>query len=653
MRQDALLVIYGGASSQAQLKAKVKTTVVLEKGAIRGGLGRMDREAGLAVETPSASITLQSPLSQVEVDALKTSIVSVYEGLARVLALGARVTVPKDHGTWVERGKRPATPVPLPPAPSWDASALVGVVVVPEGQTGAFEARWKPVARAARYRVELAEDERFTKILVDAEVGAGITRFQARDLAPGRFFARVATMDVRRLEGRPSALLTMDVVKVATSRRLQQGADGAWEAVGLLLVQPPAALAGSLEVSLDGEVFRTAETPLRLHRAGLHRIRYRRKGEPATTEMLVRLLAVTAELGLPKRAWAEGDPPLTVTATLTDERGRPASLPGLALATSSARIPMTALGPGRFAAKLPKQSPWPLGGSLPVAIHWAAGLLAQGRVVLAQPKSPPDPRLILELPPSVRPPTEAWEPSPPAIEWARGGPGQPSLGARPQTHLGLTTFVAESGSADRDLYARSSLRGGLSLLKGRLGLSLDLPWWNAPVAEDPGQTHKLGDLRLAALGVAYEGHGLTLSPALRLTAPTGGFPRTRRGTALEPVFVLEWSWRERLALGTQQGLVADFSSDRETALLYVSGYRAAWRPLDWLSLGPELGLAVGLLGPAGLGDVRALSMGGALHLLLGRFRLGLAAGGALNDDARRLLGRYTAGLTLDLLYRGL
>ena len=58
MREKALLVIYGGTSGRARLRHKNRgISVVLEKGTIRGGLARMDREAsGLDVRTPSASI---------------------------------------------------------------------------------------------------------------------------------------------------------------------------------------------------------------------------------------------------------------------------------------------------------------------------------------------------------------------------------------------------------------------------------------------------------------------------------------------------------------------------------------------------------------------------------------------------------------------
>ncbi len=70
-------------------------------------------------------------------------------------------------------------------------------------------------------------------------------------------------------------------------------------------------------------------------------------------------------------------------------------------------------------------------------------------------------------------------------------------------------------------------------------------------------------------------------------------------------------------------------------------------------MGAELGLVVGLRGPGDLGHARALTAGGVVHLHLGRFRLGLAGGGALNGDTRRLLGRFAAGLSSDLRFRGL
>jgi hypothetical protein len=116
--------------------------------------------------------------------------------------------------------------------------------------------------------------------------------------------------------------------------------------------------------------------------------------------------------------------------------------------------------------------------------------------------------------------------------------------------------------------------------------------------------------------------------------------------------LLSWQLRERLVLGTHQALVAGAPSSTETTLHYGAAYRATVWPIRWLSLAAELDVVVGLRGQDALADVRAVAAGLAVWFHVGPGRIGLQAGAGLNDDARRALGRYTAGLVLDLGFRG-
>ncbi len=665
MRQKALLVIYGGSAPQSRGKRRVKTTVVLKRGTIKGGLARLDREAGLVVRTPSGRVTLKSKLSQVEVDQLKTSIISVYHGVADVLAKGFKVIVPTNHGTYVKRGRRPAKPIPLPAPPRWEGSTGDAVVLVPHGHKGGFEARWKNAPRARRFRVEVARDARFNQILVDAVVGAGIRRFQAKALGLGTYWARVASIDRYKLEGRPSAAIRVKVLPLRASRRLVRSPKGDYLAVGLLRLDLRKQHGVVVEASVDGGAFFPATEPVRLSKPGHHLIRYRLKGRKIVSKIAVRILAVTArisghESGI-KVGGAHSFRPLPLNIQLKDERGRPAVLPGLALrAVPGGTIPLVPDGAGRYTASLSPPLRYP-GKSVRLTLSWAAGVVATADIVVTSP--PPTRRPVHPAPVikkrAAAPPPIFWPMAPAAFEWSRPGPGLPSRSARPSTYSGISSLVADrdAGAGDREVAVRMALRGGLTLWQGRVGLDADLPWFASDITRDETGYSDLGDLRFGARLVAWHGLDMTVTPSLRLTAPTAGYPSSRRVLSFEPGLLFEWRLSRLLTIGTNQVLVADADLRRDeradSSLFYASAYYINVRPLTWLSATAELGVAVALAGPPDLVRTMPISLGGTLWFHPGRIRVGVTAAAGVTDDARRLLGQYTVGLSLDLAYRGL
>ncbi len=655
MRAKALLVIYGSSSKRTRLKRTVKTTVVLKRGTIKGGLARLDREAGLEVRTPSSKVNLKSKLSQVQVDRLKTSIVSVYNGFANVLARGLKVTVPKNYGTYVKRGRRPAKPIPLPAAPTWTGKSGDAVVLVPPGHKGGFEARWVGPKRARRYRVEVARDARFNQIMVDAVVGAGIRRFRASKLSLGTYWARVASIDRHKLEGRPSAPIKVKLLALKSSRRLHRSTQGEYIAVGLLRLNLQRQHGAAVEVSVNGSAYGTAADAVRLSKPGRYNIRCRIKGKKTTSELKVRLLAVKSSLRGTTRGVRVGGSALPLSVALQDDRGNPAVLPGLYLrADPGGAVRLLSTAAGQYTATLRAPARYP-GKVIRLTLGWAAGVLASTEVAVTSPPPrhvPPTPIVKKRVP--VKPPI-VWRTASAAFEWGRPGPGLPSRTGIPATYLGLSSLVADrdAGSGTREVALRLALRGGLSLLKGRLGLDLDLPWYAGDITQEPVSESELGIPRLGLRVLAWQGHGITLTPSLRIS----GHSATRQVVTVEPGLIFEWRHRKLLTLGTNQVLAADASVKKDawtdSSLFYSSAYYANVRPLSWLSVTAELGLAVALTGPRELKGTIPVTLGGTLWFHPGRVRVGVTAAGGLTDDARRLLGRYTVGLSLDLAYRGL
>lgn len=641
LREQALLVIYGSTSSKARTDSvAADTQVKLEKGTLRGGLAALDAKHRLNVTTPAGAVSVAATDAQIEVDEAKTSAVSVYDGEADVTAKGAKVVVPADHGTYVELGKRPAKPRRLPPPPAWAEGGVARTVLAPEGLQGTFEARWAAVAKAKRYRVELAEDERFQRILVDATVGAGITRFRAERLDPGAYWARVAAIDDRRLEGRASAPLRVQVARVATSRLLAPDGEGVLSAVGLLRLVVPGAAAAGLEVAVDDGPFAAASVPVYLVTPGLHVVRTRAPGQAGESELTVRIIGVSGRLTGPDAA---SEPGQTVALALhtVDALGRPAQLPGLTLWASSGEArALVPAGPGRFDAELALAADAP--SEVLVVARWAGGELARTSLAVNAPHAPP------------RPPAGSvtWPDPVATAPWrVRRSPGA-DLATGGVSHVGLSTAVVDDPEGADGAALRLTAGGELALLGGDLSLGLELPFFVVDLARDAPGSRELGDLRLGLRGLALAGPVAKLAAGLWLGAPSGGaLGGVTDGTA-EPFAALRVRLAEGLTADTRQSLLVASDFADATRVVYGGTYGLSWRPLAWLDVAAALDTRFGLSGPTDADAAVALALGGSVGARLARVRLGLFAAGALNADARAHLGGFSAGLSLQLGYPG-
>ena len=187
------------------------------------------------------------------------------------------------------------------------------------------------------------------------------------------------------------------------------------------------------------------------------------------------------------------------------------------------------------------------------------------------------------------------------------------------------------------------MRGELALLDGDLGIDLDLPLMLINLDVDEVGSSDLGDIRAGIKYLALDRAGVALTPSLRITAPSGGYSRTRHGTMLEPAVLLEWAWR-MLTIGTNQVFIADLAPDSDAGLAYAGTYAAGvhfWR----LSLVAEVDTVFGIQDPAGADLVTAVGLAGAVRIHLDQARVGVVAGGGLNDDGKTVMGDFSVGLT--------
>jgi hypothetical protein len=73
---------------------------------------------------------------------------------------------------------------------------------------------WEPVKGASGYRIEIANEPEFTKVVQTARLGSQQHLFLAKNLSQGTYFARVIAIDADGVASRPSATAAVRVVSV-------------------------------------------------------------------------------------------------------------------------------------------------------------------------------------------------------------------------------------------------------------------------------------------------------------------------------------------------------------------------------------------------------------------------------------------------------
>jgi len=693
LRDNALLVIYGSSARKtSKRKRPPKTTVVLDRGTLRGGLAALDAAqqgaskdapaGSLVVKTKAAEVDLRRAVGQVDTGTADDTAVSVYAGEAKVAAQGATVDVPKDFGTFVEKGKKPEKPRPLPPRPKWATTAGAGaagaralVPIVP-GALGAFQGRWEPVKRAARYRFELARDRAFKRVIVDATVGAGVTAFRAEDLQPGTYYARVAAIDRRRLEGKPAHPIAVEVRPVKLSRLPTRGADGVWE------VQGPTRLAlgrvDGLEMRLtwrpEGSAadeepgsrsptgggppeasWQPSDGVARLKEPGWYRVDVRVAGGPVAG-FDVHVLGVRATLALadptapPLEPGVDGSARVVVEAR--DTRGEPTTPLGLALvAEPGGELALAPRSPGRFEAAVPAP---PAGhrGPVRLTLRWAAGVLARAEVPVAAPAVAPPP------PPAPAHTPFGWTASPGVARWDRRGAAMEAPSVRAVRQVGLEVAVRGADPAaegDRDTHLGVAVSGTWASRDHRAGVSGRVTLWRPALSADPASSSMLGDVEVGTRYAVVATPRWGLAPALRLRLPTA--PQGLVGGEDEAAPSRRWGGELGLVAAAHAGEVATFTAregvaawaDFQTATQVdlVGTYAVTLRPTPWLETAAQLDTLLGLSGDDRRG---AFGLTGAVRARLDEVRVGLFVGSGLGAPGRQRLGSLVGGLTLELGY---
>lgn len=193
---QSLMIMYSLMERDRRIPRK--QNVQLLTGGLRTKLNQL--KGKLQVETPSCVINSNSVEIQVGIDEKKMSALSVFDGSSRVKASGKTVEVPGGFGTTVEMGKPPAQPQPLPRAPRL-IKPLESRSYLP-GKGGAEKAsiqfQWQGAGSGNRYRLQVAGDAQFEKILEDRILPDPTAVLL---LGSGTYYWRTAVINKQGIEG--------------------------------------------------------------------------------------------------------------------------------------------------------------------------------------------------------------------------------------------------------------------------------------------------------------------------------------------------------------------------------------------------------------------------------------------------------------------
>ncbi|HUQ06169.1 MAG TPA: LysM domain-containing protein [Kofleriaceae bacterium] len=217
LREHTIVVIYGPQLGRARVTVNEAT---LESGTLRTRLSELSGGGDVKVTTPTAVAGVSGGSALISVADDGASTIANHQGKPvdlRGRGKGAgRVAVASGWGSRVKKGARPEKPRKLPAPPAWVTGADVATAFPSVGGAGAsMSAAWSPVAGASAYRVEVDAPSDVT--VFSAEVPATVTHVEVHGAPPGRYRARVATVDADRFEGRPAPDLALTVVAIAVT----------------------------------------------------------------------------------------------------------------------------------------------------------------------------------------------------------------------------------------------------------------------------------------------------------------------------------------------------------------------------------------------------------------------------------------------------
>jgi len=181
-----------------KLERTAQANIALIKGSLLSQLSKQAQESGaFKLSAGKAEAIIRSGKFWASVNEASATRIANYEGTMEVKAGKMAVTLKKNQGTVVLKGKEPTPPVELLPAPRLQWNALDTVIFRNE-----LLLQWNPVANTTKYQIEVSSERNFSQNVQTYSTSA--TSFLLKNLPNETRFVRLQAFDKLGLRGADS-----------------------------------------------------------------------------------------------------------------------------------------------------------------------------------------------------------------------------------------------------------------------------------------------------------------------------------------------------------------------------------------------------------------------------------------------------------------
>ena len=169
----------------------VDTRLRLNSGSINTWVEKQRPDSHYELTTPAAITAVRGTVFRLSTDASQVSRTEVTEGIVGVSAGETEKAVKDGYGIVAEKGKPLPEPVKLLAAPTISDNLFAN--------RSELHVSWAKLDGAVSYRYQLASDEKFNKISIDASTLDNMIKLAG--LQPGQYYLRIRGIDQLKLEG--------------------------------------------------------------------------------------------------------------------------------------------------------------------------------------------------------------------------------------------------------------------------------------------------------------------------------------------------------------------------------------------------------------------------------------------------------------------
>jgi len=181
-----------------KLERTAQANIALIKGSLLSQLSKQAQESGaFKLSAGKAEAVIRSGKFWANTNEANTTRIANYDGTMEIKSGEAIITLKKNQGTMVLKGKEPTPPVELLPAPRLQWNGLDTVVFRNE-----LLLQWNPIPNTAKYQIEISSERNFSENVQTYSTSA--TSFLLKNLPNATRFVRLQALDKLGLRGADS-----------------------------------------------------------------------------------------------------------------------------------------------------------------------------------------------------------------------------------------------------------------------------------------------------------------------------------------------------------------------------------------------------------------------------------------------------------------